>query len=60
MPRLTLAKKVEIALDSQMAKIANEIGDGMFVTRAAALLKYGKRISSGGNVFGFVDHHFLN
>ena len=49
---LNLAKKVEIALDSQMSKIAYQIGDGIFVTRAAAMLKHGKRIGSRGNVFG--------
>ena len=54
---LNLAKKVEIALDSQMSKIANQIGDGMFVTRAAAMLKNGKRVGGRGNVFGFFEHH---
>lgn len=52
---LSLTYKVEIALDSQMSKFANQVGDGVFVTRATAMLKNGKRVGGRGNVSAFLN-----
>jgi hypothetical protein len=51
-----LGDKIEVTLLGQMSKIADQVGDGVFLHGAAALLKNRERLGGGGNVFAFIDH----
>ena len=50
-----LAQKIETAMLSQMSEIADEVGDGMFVTGAAMLLENGGRFRRPGDMVSFID-----
>jgi hypothetical protein len=55
-----LADKIEVALLSQVSKIADQVCDGVLFNGAAAPLKNRERLSGRCNVFGFIDHAFLD
>jgi hypothetical protein len=50
-----LIEKIETAILGQMSKIADEVGDGMFVSGAATLLENGDRFRRPGDMVSFVD-----
>ncbi len=50
-----LAEKVEAAILGQMSEIADEIGDGMFVTSAAVLLENCNSLCRPGDMVSFFD-----
>jgi hypothetical protein len=55
-----LADKIEVALLSQVSKIADQVCDGVLFNGAAAPLKNRERLSGRCNVFGFIDHALLD
>ena len=55
-----LADKIEVALLSQVSKIADQVCDGVLLDGAAAPLKNRERLSGRCNVLGFIDHASLD
>ena len=50
-----LAKKIEATMLGEMPEIADQVGDGMFVTGAAVLLKHRDRFCRPGNMVSLID-----
>jgi hypothetical protein len=50
-----LAKKIETTMLGQMPEIADQVGDGMFVTCAAVLLEHRDRFCRPGNMVSLID-----